>query len=206
MQISVSGKHLDIGSALQEHVREVLVPLVDKYFHEAIDSHVILSKNKGGISTDISVHIGKGLTIRGHALENEPYPSFEAAAHKLEAQLRKHKTKLRSHHTKQEKLGQELFTASHYVLSDNSSSASEDVSKESPATIGDSKESSAAPAIIAEMPSYIPRITLGDAVEYLDMSNAPVFIFKNSSGGSINIVYRREDGNIGWVDTSTTKK
>jgi ribosomal subunit interface protein len=182
MQILVNGKQLDVGAALRSHVEDRLTSGVNKYFSNPIDAHVVLSREGHSFRTDCSVHVGAGITVQGHATGDEIYACFDAAAERVEKQLRRYKRRLRSHH----KNPSELRTAPYYVISP------EDESIEDP--------KNGQPMIIAETTTDIPTTTVSEAVMRMDLANRPVLMFHNSAHGGLNVVYRRSDGNVGWID------
>ncbi len=184
MKISVTGKKMEVGQAFITYVEEHLSHNVEKFFAHALEGHVILTKDGHHVITaEVHVHAGRGIDLCGSSQGSEPYAAFNKALEKLTNQLRRYKNRLKDHHFRAAKM--ESMKAALYVLE----SSNQDKIKE--------KES---PTIIAEMVTDIPSLSVSEAVMRLDLSDAPVIIFHNTIHGEINIVYRREDGNIGWVD------
>ena len=186
MQISVKGKQMDVGDALRDHVTTNLDALVNKYFGQPIDGTVVFSREAHLFRADVSVHPLRGVTIQGNGAGNDAYAAFEGAAERVEKQLRRYKRRLKSHKGKGD-ADNEVLGAQYSVIS----AGAED--EELP-------EEENHPTVIAEMQSDIPVCTVSGAVMRLDLSGAPAMMFRNSGHGRMNMVYRRADGNIGWVD------
>jgi ribosomal subunit interface protein len=186
MEIQVNGKQIDIGDTLREHVVERMEERVSKYFDRAVDAHVTFSRDAHMIRVDCSVHAGHAIVMQSHASAGEPYTAFDQALERIETRLRRYKRRLRNHHNASKALAAELVAASTYVLE------AEEEGIEEPDDLQ--------PLIVAEMKMEIPTTTVGGAVMRLDLSDAPVMMFRNSAHGRLNVVYRRPDGNIGWID------
>lgn len=185
MDIQVNGKQIDIGDALGTHVRDRLAERVHKYFDRATDAHVTFSREAHLIRVDCSVHAGHGILLQSHGENEDPYTSFDQALDRVEKRLRRYKRRLTNHHTAQ-KGNLESIDAASYVL------AGEDEEADEPEDLQ--------PVIIAETRTGIPTTTVGGAVMRLDLSDAKALMFRNSAHGGLNVVYRRADGNIGWID------
>jgi ribosomal subunit interface protein len=184
MEISVKGKHFDVGDALRGHVKESLDAGVRKYFTKALNSTVVFSREKHRYRADISVHAGRGLVMQGRAVADEPYPAFDGALDRISKQLRRYKRRLTNHH----KGHNDQIPAQYTILAPESDEVE----------VADEGQ----PTIVAEMPTEIATLTTGEAVMRMDLANAPIMMFRNSAHGGLNVVYRREDGNIGWIDPS----
>jgi ribosomal subunit interface protein len=186
MQLTVTGKQVQVGEALRRHVESSLGSILQKYFKTAIEAHTVFSKDAHLCHAEMTVHIGRGIVANAGASAGEFYAAFDAAAERLAKQLRRYKRRLRDHHKSHEPAeAGEAATA--YVL----------------APLEDEEEASAdgaAPAVVAEMRVDLPNLTVGEAVMRMDLSQAPVLLFRNRSHGELNLVYRRADGNIGWID------
>lgn len=190
MQISISGKQIDIGSSLQEHVKDRLEKGVKKYFDRAVNSNVVFSKEAHLFRADILVNegTGKGFIIKGNSSSDDIYTAFDSALLRIEKQLRKYKNKIKDHHkTKISELPVDekaIAKGTKYVLS--AANANE--------------EEHDNPVIIAEKDVTIEKLSVGEAVMKMDLSQLPALMFINNKTGRVNIVYHREDGNISWVD------
>lgn len=186
MDIQVNGKQIDIGEALREHVTERIDDRVSKYFDRAVDAHVTFSREAHLIRVDCSVHAGHAIVMQSHASAADPYAAFDQALDRIETRLRRYKRRLRNHHAMSKEAAADLVAAASYVLEAEPEAAEEPEDLQ--------------PLIVAETKTEIPTTTVGGAVMRLDLSGAPVMMFRNSAHGRLNVVYRRQDGNIGWID------
>ncbi|HBQ35753.1 MAG TPA: ribosome-associated translation inhibitor RaiA [Rhodobacteraceae bacterium] len=186
MQYQISGKQIDIGEALQIHVKAELDSIAQKYAERPTDAMVIFSRSANEYVCEATIHLSTGLTASAKAHSHEIYAAFDQCSGKLEKQLRRYKRRLKDHHRARTQ-PVELSHASSYIL------AGSDKAEESePETLQ--------PMIIAEMETKIPSLSVGEAVMQMELSTAPVMVFRNDKHSGINVVYRREDGNIGWID------
>ena len=190
MQLTVTGKQVDVGDALRRHVESALDSLLDKYFGAAIEAHAVFAREGHLIHAEISLHIGRGIVINSGAAAADHYPAFDAAAERLAKQLRRYKRRLRDHHGKAHASVERAETARSFVLAP--------IDEEAEADAG--TVDGASPVVIAEMSTELPRLTVGEAAMRLDLADAPVLLFRNRTHGELNLVYRRGDGNIGWID------
>ncbi|MBF0247923.1 MAG: ribosome-associated translation inhibitor RaiA [Alphaproteobacteria bacterium] len=181
MDITVKGKQMDVGDALRSHTENTLTNAVSKYFERALDATVVYSKVNTGFHADISVHAGRGVTVQGQGEANDAYPALDAALERIAKQLRRYHRKLVKHHAKDA----EQLPAQYSILAQSNE---DEVAEE------------AHPAIVAEMPHEIVTMSVSDAVMRLDLGDLPVVMFKNGGHGGLNVVYRRKDGNVGWID------
>ncbi len=189
MNIIVTGKQMDIGESLKSYVEGHIDGIVDKYFEHTIDSidgNVTMSKNAHLHRADCSIHLGHGVYLQSHAEERDVYAAFDAAAEKMEKRLRRYKRRLTNHH-KDRPNSNKPVPAQYNVFA---------AEKE---TIVEPDEN-LPPAIIAEMQLDIPEVSVSDAVMRLDLGELQTLMFRNSKHGGLNVVYRRTDGNIGWID------
>jgi ribosomal subunit interface protein len=187
MQLTVKGKHLDVGDSLRAHVAEQLGHHAKKYFRDPIEATVVISKEKTHLyAADISIHVGGGIVLQTHHEASDPYPAFDEAAKAVGKRLSRYKDKLRDHH----KAEPDTLAAAYTTLKADESEA----------------ENGTEPAVIAEMETQVLTLAVSDAVMRLELGNLPALMFRNPSHGGINMVYRRKDGNIGWVDPDGLKK
>ncbi len=198
MQLSVTGKQTEIGEALRRHVDGSLGSILEKYFKTAIEAHVIVSKEAHLSRAEISIHIGRGIVVNARAAASEAYLAFDAAAERLAKQLRRYKRRLRDHHAKGREPAGASERAMDYVLAPVEEEEAEVAAAEGEETETDG--ANGAPAVIAEMSTELPSLTVGEAAMRMDLAEAPVLLFRNRSHGELNLVYRRSDGNIGWID------
>lgn len=185
MQLSVNGKQLDVGDALRDHIRDSMDRILDKYFGDAIEVAVTLSRQGHRHQAQVLTHIGRGIQLQAQGVAEGPYNAFDLAADHLAKRLRRYKRRLRDHH-KDQGGAEEALPAQQYVLADNSGELAEEV--------GDG------PVVIAEMTTDIPLLTVSEAVMRMDLADLPALMFRNRSHGGLNMVYRRPDGNVGWID------
>jgi ribosomal subunit interface protein len=197
MQLSVTGKQTEIGDALRRHVEGSLGSILDKYFKTAIEAHVVFSKEAHLSRAEISIHVGRGIVVNARASASEAYLAFDAAAERLAKQLRRYKRRLRDHHAKGREPAGAGERAMDYVLAPI---GEEDAEQEAGGEEAEAGEVNGAPAVIAEMSTELPSLTVGEAAMRMDLAEEPVLLFRNRSHGELNLVYRRTDGNIGWID------
>jgi len=189
MQTTVSGKHIDVGDALRQHVEDHLADSVTKYFDRPVDANVVFSRDGAFFKCDAQVHLSTGLTAKSEAQHSDIYAAFEQACAKIEKQLRRHKRRLKDHHQKRTD-PIEAFEAQAYVLAAQDDEAHE-------ATEG---ENGHQPVIVAEMTTDIKSLSVGEAVMQMELAHAPFLMFRNDANGRLNIVFQRDDGNVGWID------
>ena len=196
MQLTMTGKQIDIGDALRRHIEASLSSILEKYFKTAIEAHVVVSKEAHLTTAEVSIHIGRGIVVNAHAAAPEAHPAFDAAAERLAKQLRRYKRRLRDQHAKAREASASTERAMAYVLAPVTEGTEADDTEEDAAEDG----AAGAPAVIAEMSTELPNLTVGEAVMRMDLADALVLLFRNRSHGELNLVYRRADGNIGWID------
>lgn len=185
MQIKITGKNLDVGEALRLHIEERLRQLKQKYFEGTVHGHVTVEKVKTGFQADCTLHLATGLVLQAHGAAADAHPSFDQAAQHLEKQLKRYTKRIKDHH--KARLGPvRQSEAASYVIS----AAPEE----------EPEPDNLSPVVIAESAMQVPELTVGEAVMQLDISSIPFVLFRNSGHGQLNVVYRRHDGNIGWVD------
>jgi ribosomal subunit interface protein len=193
MQLTLTGKQIEIGEALRRHIEGSLGSILEKYFKTAIEAHVVVSKEAHLSRAEISIHIGRGIVVNAHAAASEAYAGFDAAADRLAKQLRRYKRRLRDHHAKGREPAGAGERATDYVLAPIGEDEAEGTEAETDSVNG-------APAVIAEMSTELPSLTVGEAAMRMDLADASLLLFRNRSHGELNLVYRRADGNIGWID------
>ena len=188
MRYQISGKQIDIGEALQNHVQTELNEILGKYSGRPTDAVVIFSKNANEFVCEATVHLSTGLTVQAKAHSHDIYTAFDQSGGKMDKQLRRYKRRLKDHH-KERKQPVEISGASSYILASSDDAA-------------ESEPESLQPIIIAELEAKIPSISVGEAVMQMELAGAPALVFRNEGHSGINVVYRRDDGNIGWIDPS----
>ena len=187
MRYQISGKQIDIGEALQGHVKTELGEVMEKYSQRPTDAHIIFSRDAHLHVCEATVHLSSGLTAQARGQANEIYAAFDACAEKMDKQLRRYKRRLKDHH-RDRAAPVEFDGAPAYILARGSDDE------------GGDEPDSLQPIIIAEMETRIPSISAGEAVMQMELAHASVLVFRNERHGGLNVVYRREDGNIGWID------
>ena len=188
MSLRVSGKNLQIGEALQDHARTRTAAVVERYAEGALNGHVTVEPEGSGFRCEMMLHLESGMTLHAEGRAQEPYASFDQANHRIETRLRRYKRRLRGHHAAGPgavRNGAE--TVSSYVL-------------EAPA--GEEEFADFTPVVVAETKAPVRRLSIAEAVSELDLSGAPVLVFRHAGHGHVSVVYRRPDGHIGWIDPS----
>ncbi|MDX8454762.1 ribosome-associated translation inhibitor RaiA [Mesorhizobium sp. VK9D] len=189
MNLRISGKHMDIGDAFRTRINDRVGEAIEKYFDRGFSGHVTVIKSGSRFSADCMVRLDSGASLQATGDAQDPTLAFEAAADRLETRLRRYKRRLKSRNTGN---GEEPTDIAYTVmapLTDDEEDIPEDF----------------APVIVAESSMTLRTMSVASAVIELDTSDSPVFVFRNAGNDHLNIVYRRPDGNIGWIDPSTTK-
>jgi ribosomal subunit interface protein len=186
MRYQISGKQLDVGEALQTHVKSELGVVMEKYSQRPTDAQVVFSRDAHMFVCEAVVHLSTGLTAQARGQATEIYAAFDACSEKMDKQLRRYKRRLKDHH-RERVVPVEFGGAASYIL------AADDGQDEA-------ERDTLQPMIIAEMETRVPSVSAGEAVMQMELAGAAVLVFKNERHGGLNVVYRREDGNIGWID------
>jgi len=189
MPFRVSGKNLDIGEALRERVNARIVEAVGKHFRGVYSGHVTVAREGFGFLTECAVHLPSGITLEAEALAADAYASADQAAERIEKRLRRYKRRLKDRHaaSRPDGTADDTVSAATYVITGPEPNGDEDVTDFSP-------------VIIAESTTALKRLPVSEAVLELDLTGAPVVVFWHASHGRMNVVYRRVDGHIGWID------
>ena len=191
MPFRVSGKNLDIGGALRERISARIVESLSKYFDGGYSGHVTVEKEGFGFRTECAIHLDSGITLHTEANAADAYASADQAALRIENRLRRYKRRLKDRHAARVNGGAGEpaagIDAASYVL-------------EAPSHDGEDEVTEFNPVIIAESTTVLKQLSVSDAVMELDMTGAPVVVFRHASHGRVNLVYRRPDGNVGWID------
>lgn len=193
MKISVSGKGIDVGESLRTHIEERLTEGVNKYLDRVTSLSVVIAREAHLFRVDISGNSGTHdqMVIKGRAQSEDVYAAFEQASEKIQKQLRRYKRRITNHHKVKDAdvFQTPVVRATKYVIADHEEEVHEDAS----------------PVVIAEKSTDIETLTVSEAVMKMDLSDLPALLFFNAGNGRMNVVYRREDGNISWVDPETTR-
>lgn len=185
MQLFINGKHLDITNALRAYIEKELNRIESKFEGKINEVNIIFAKDAHLFRVDISIQAGRNIQIFGNGEATDAYIAFDKAAERVTLRLRKHKTRLHDIHTR--KAPDRELMASYAVL-------------ETEEKIEDEAEGADAPVIVAEMTTPIDTMSVSEAVMRLDLSQKTAMMFRNAGHGGLNMVYRRNDGNIGWID------
>ena len=201
MQIRVSGKNLDIGTAFQEHVDSRLHEIAEKYFNGVTSAMVVAEKQRSQFSVEIVMHLTTGLVMQAKGMGDDVYAAFEQALERMEKRLRRYKRKLKSHVKKRRREPLARRAAPSFVVAPEPEMAV-DVATMAEAELEDEEAAEAElnPTVVAETEEHIVEMTAGEAVMQLELQERPFLIFRNASHGGINVVYRRDDGHVAWID------
>ena len=191
MLLRVSGKNIDIGESLQEHVREKVGAAIAKYFDRDATGHVTIQPDGSGFRSDLVLHLPAGITLHAEGHGHEPYATMNQAVERLEKRLRRHKQRIKDRHAAHKGRAAEVSrnddVAQNYRIE---APADEEVASDFHATV------------VAEGQVALRQMSVSAAVMELDMSGVQVLVFRHSNSDALNVVYRRADGHIGWIDPS----
>ncbi|MEY4983173.1 MAG: ribosome-associated translation inhibitor RaiA [Pseudomonadota bacterium] len=192
MRYQISGKQIEMGEALQTHVKAELGEVIEKYAQRPTEAVVVFSRVAHEFHCEATIHLSTGLNAQAKGHAPEIYAAFESCREKMDKQLRRHKRRLRDHH--HDRKGPVEFGAgSAYILAPIEEAEDDD------------QDGTSAPIVIAEMETKIPSITVGEAVMQMELAGQKMLVFRNEGHGGVNVVYRRDDGNIGWIDPRNSK-
>ena len=191
MRYQISGKKIDIGEALQTHVKAELGEVVEKYAQRPTAAIVVFSKSAHEYVCEATIHLSTGLSAQAKGQASEIYVAFESCREKMDKQLRRYKRRIRNHHQNRP-APVEYGGASSYILAPTEEPEENDSGE-------------LQPIVIAEMETKIPSVTVGEAVMQLELGGQRMLVFRNEGHGGVNVVYRRDDGNIGWIDPRNSK-
>ena len=189
MLYQITGKQIDIGQALQTHVETELNEILDKYAGRPTDANIVFSKSGHEYVCETTVHLSTGLTAQAKNHATEIYAAFDGCSEKMDKQLRRYKRRLKDHH-KERSQPVELSDAGSYILASTDDS-------------DDAQNDAVSGMIVAEMEMKIQSLSVGEAVMQMELADKQMLVFRNEKHNGINVVFRRDDGNIGWVDPRT---
>jgi ribosomal subunit interface protein len=199
MQVQVTGKHVDVGEALRSRVSAELSSSIGKYFdREGGGADVVVSREGHSFRVDCAVTLASGQQLATHGLGGDAHLAFDAASAKMEKRIRRYKNRLKDHHP--QALARQAETAAYYVLQ-----APDDDDDEGDDSFDAGAASFPEPMVIAETETPITLMTVSMAVMELDLTESQTIVFRNAAHGGLSVVYRRPDGNIGWIDPQRTK-
>jgi len=200
LQVHVSGKHVDVGEALRTRVTDEISNSIAKYFERGGDADVVVAREGHAFRVDCSVTLASGQQLNSHGLAGDAYAAFDAALGKIDKRIRRYKRRLKSHSEAASAKQQE--TASYYVLRPTDEDNEDDAWHDNDAQDGDSPPSA---MVIAETDTEVRTMTVSMAVMELDLTESQTIVFRNAAHGGLSVVYRRTDGNIGWIDPERTQ-
>ena len=186
MPFRVSGKNLDLGEALRERINARIAQAVNKYFDGGYSGHVTLAKDGFGFRTECAIHLDSKITLHTEGMAPDAYASADQAALRVERRLRRYHRRLKEHRPDRVD-GRTSLDAASYIIAA--------LEHETEAELD-----GFTPVIIAESTTRLKQLSVSDAVMELDMTGAPVVVFRHAAHGGINVVYRRADGHFGWID------
>ncbi len=186
MSLRISGKHMELGDSFRSQISSRIGDAIDKYFDGGFSGHVVVEKSGSRYAADCNLHLDSGVMLQAEGEAQDPQVAFEKAFDRIEKRLRRYKRKLKDRHVEPVIATDISYTVMESVADDDDIEVAADY----------------APAIVAESTVALKTMSVADAVMELDMKDSPVFVFRNSKNKHVNIVYRRNDGNIGWIDSS----
>lgn len=190
MNVRVTGKHMDIGDSFRSRITGQINDAIAKYFDGGFSSQVLVEKAGSRFSADCKIHLDSGTNLHAEGKANDPQLAFESAFERIEKRLRRYKRKLRDHHQGENRAAAMDIP---YTVIESTSEEEEEVAD------------NFAPAIVAETTKKLATMTVATAVMALDMTDEPLLVFRKPGASELNIVYRRNDGNIGWIDSANIK-
>lgn len=206
MQVQVSGKHVDVGEALRSRIESELTDGIEKYFERGGDADVVVSKEGAQFRIDAFVTLASGQYIVGHSYGGDAHSAFDGLLQKVEKRVRRYKRRLKDHHDGAGGgLGPEATEMAFERVPITVLRSPEQVEDEDFGVVGRSGEGPPPAMVVAETEREIRTMTVGMAVLELDLTDYPVVIFRNAAHGGLSVVYRRPDGNVGWVDPERTR-
>ena len=189
MPFRVSGKNIDVGEALRERISARVAEALGKFFDGGYSGHATIGKDGFGFRTECALHLDSGITLHADAQAADPYDSADQAAQRIEKRLRRYKSRLKEHHVRPNSQmiadAAVAISAPSYVIATPEH---------------DSEVAAFDPVIIAEATTALKRLSVSEAVTELDLTGAPVVVFRHAGHGRVNLVYRRTDGHVGWID------
>ena len=191
MSLRVSGKHMEIGDAFRGRIEDRIDEAITKYVGGRASGHVTVEKSRSRFTTDCMLHLDSGAMLQATGEAQDPQASFDAAAERIEKRLRRYKRRLKSHHADGAATRDEEYA--YKVLEALPDGDDEDLPEDY------------APLVIAETKMGLSTMPVASAVLQLDLQDTPVYVFRNAGSGDVNLVYRRPDGNVGWIDPGSVR-
>jgi ribosomal subunit interface protein len=188
MSFRISGQNLDVGPALRDRINDRVAEAMAKYFDGGYSGHLTLARDGFGFRAECAIHLDSKITLHAEGMAPDAYASADQAALRIEKRLRRYHRRLKDHRTERADDRAAIDAASYVIAAPEPESESE------------SEIDGFTPVIIAESTTRLKQLSVSDAVTELDMTGAPVVVFRHAAHGGINIVYRRADGHFGWID------
>jgi ribosomal subunit interface protein len=186
MPLRVSGKNLDIGESLRRHVLDKVEAIIARYFDGMVSGHVVISREGSGYRSDCSLHLSSGMSLQAEGKAQEPYASFESGVDKIERRLRRYKARLKDHQSAGQTEERSRLEVAKYLIEAPGEAEEEPLDYN--------------PVVVAEGSQPLKSLSVASAVAQLDLTGAPLVVFQHAGSARVNIVYRRADGAIGWLD------
>jgi ribosomal subunit interface protein len=199
MQVSVTGKHVDVGESLRSRVSDELSTSIGRYFDRGGGADVVVSREGHSFKVDCAVTLASGVHLQTHGVGGDAHSAFDAARERMEKRIRRYKRKLKDHHIQAQ--AKQAETTAYFVLQ----TANPDVGIEEEEDDEEGGADHPEPIVIAEMERPIRTLTVSMAAAELDLTDSPTIVFRNAAHGGLSVVYRRPDGNIGWIDPERAK-
>ena len=198
MTLRISGKSISVGEALRGRVSDRTDEVLRKYFDGNYSGHITLSKDGFGFRTDCALHLDSGVVLEAESTAADAYASADQALLMIEKRLRRYKSRLKDRSARKAHAANAAFAEMEAPVLDAPAYVIE-------APAHEDENASYSPVIIAETTKSLKRLSVSEAVQELDLSGAPCLVFQHGSSGRVNIIYRRADGNVGWVDPPGAK-
>ncbi len=200
MNVQVSGKHVNVGEALRQRIVEEVVAGIGKYFERGGDADVAVGRDGHGFCVDVVVRLASGQQLEARGAGSDAHAAFDVALGKLETRIRRYKRRLKNHHSQTGARTADAQLASLIVLRADDAGDFDEAWEDDAAQAGPP-----AAMIIAETEATVKTMPVSMAVMELDLADAPLVLFRNAGHGGLSVVYRRKDGNIGWIDPERTR-
>jgi ribosomal subunit interface protein len=199
MQVQVTGKHVDVGDALRSRVSDEISSSIGKYFERGGGAEVVVSREGHAFKVDCTVTLASGQQLTTHGLGEDAHVAFDAAMNRMQQRVRRYKNRLKDHHIQAQ--ARQAETAAYFVIQAPDDDDGLDDELDSAADAPGFPE----PMVIAETEKAIRTMTVSGAVMELDLTESQTIVFRNAAHGGLSVVYRRPDGNIGWIDPERTR-
>ena len=192
MQVQVTGKHVDVGDALRARVADEITNSIGKYFDRGGGADVVVTREGNAFKVDCAVTLASGVQLTTHGIGGDAHMAFDSAMQKMDARIRRYTKRLKDHHLKAQ--ARQAETAAYFVLQAFEEEEEDDHAHGFPE-----------PVVIAETEKPVRTMTVAMAVMELDVAESQTIVFRNAAHGGLSVVYRRSDGNIGWIDPERSK-